>query len=458
MPDRERPSAWDNGAGAERVQRTGAMGLRQRRRDRGSRRDQPVRAIPSFQQKQTHGSSLSVRQCSLVDRPLAASARELCARLNSTLDAEIEANFAGGSAFRDTNGTEASAGRTQRFGGFIGPSTDPSSPFLELVDNPRVAAYLDGMLSSPRIQPGREDACSFRLDHMYLDLIEPPTAGAETTAGPIGTTLHKIGYPDAYYVVEEGRMYNGLLTVAYNLTDVDPALGGFACVPGSHRSALPGYFRDRASWKTLTEDAANNATVPEDVRRIGGAAGSAIIFTESLAHGTLPWRASHQRRTIFAKFNAHSTSYSSSYFDMTNFKGELSHREWQILMPPSARTDLGGLQRVVKNRNARWQEEDKEKGVVPEQQKQDNCQEEAMPEIGARAELHSLKTPQLNGQTGTVTGYAEDGKGGNPRVVVSLMSFDGRLNKAAVQRKNVRVIADAPHVDPRFSPLAAAKL
>ncbi len=306
------------------------------------------------------------------------------------------------------------------------------------------------MLSSPRIQPGREDACSFRLDHMYLDLIEPPTAGAETTAGPIGTTLHKIGYPDAYYVVEEGRMYNGLLTVAYNLIDVDPALGGFACIPGSHRSALPGYFRDRATWKTLTEDAASDATVPDDVRRIGGAAGSAIIFTESLAHGTLPWRASHQRRTIFAKFNAHSTSYSSSYFDMIDFKGELSHREWQILMPPSARTDLDGLRQTVKKRHARRrQQEDKEEGMILKH-KQDIVQEDTMPDIGARVALHSLvKTPELNGQTGTVSGYAEDATGGHARVLVSLMSFDGRLSQAAVQRKNVQVVVDAP--DPRLS-------
>ena len=281
--------------------------------------------------------------------------RELCARLNAALDAEIDNNYAGGATFRDTNGTDASAGRTQRFSGFIGPHTSPSSPFLELVDNPRVAPYLDAMFSSPRIEPGREDACSFRLDHMYLDLIEPPTGGSETTAGPIGTTLHKIGFPDAYYVVEEGRMYNGLLTVAYNLTDVDPTMGGFGCVPGSHRSTLPSYFRERAEWKTLTEDVATGDAVP-DIRRIGGPAGSAIIFTESLAHGTLPWRANHQRRTLFAKFNAHSTSYSSSYFDMTDFLGELTHREWQILMPPSARTELDGLQKTLRERQIQREE------------------------------------------------------------------------------------------------------
>jgi hypothetical protein len=48
-------------------------------------------------------------------------------------------------------------------------------------------------------------------------------------------------------------MYNGLTAVAYNLTDVNPGEGGFGCIPGSHKSK----------------------------------AGTAIIFTEALTHGTL---------------------------------------------------------------------------------------------------------------------------------------------------------------------------
>ena len=163
---------------------------------------------------------------------------ELCARLNAWLDAEIEANFEGGAAFRSTVPDERipagqAYGATQRFGDFIRPDA-PDSPYLELVDNPRIAAYLDGMFSSARVPPGTDaEWPGFRLDHMYLDLIMPPTSheGGETTDGPIGTTLHKIGLPDAYYRNEEGRMYNGLLTVAYNLADVDPERdGGFACV------------------------------------------------------------------------------------------------------------------------------------------------------------------------------------------------------------------------------------
>ena len=91
-------------------------------------------------------------------------------------------------------------------------------------------------------------------------------------------------------------MYNGLLTVAYNLEDVDPAEGGFACILGSHKSNRDDYFGS-ADWRVLREDDPSGQTVPDFVTRLGGKKGSAIIFTESLIHGTLPWRAEHQRRT-----------------------------------------------------------------------------------------------------------------------------------------------------------------
>ena len=74
---------------------------------------------------------------------------------------------------------------------------------------------------------------SFRgsgVDHQTsTSSIRPPGAPrgrGKTTDGPIGTGLHKIGLPDAYYRMENGKMYNGLLTVAYQLQDVDPEQGG----------------------------------------------------------------------------------------------------------------------------------------------------------------------------------------------------------------------------------------
>lgn len=63
-------------------------------------------------------------------------------------------------------------------------------------------------------------------------------------------------------------------------------------------------------------------------------------------------------------------------------------------------------------------------------------------ELGTKVELHGLtkEGPALNGQTGIVAGYAEDGV----RVVIALLSFDGRISKVAAQAANLNVLADAP--------------
>ena len=135
---------------------------------------------------------------------------------------------------------------------------------------------------------------------------------------------------------------------------------------------------------------------------------------------------------------------------MKEYGGSLTHREWQILMPPSSRTDLGGLQNELRERQERI-------APVPAEPATDDGDGDGdgdRLEVGTKVELQGLtKSPALNGQTGTVAGYADDGV----RVIVSMMSFDGRISKVAAQVGNLKVLAEAPPADPRFSP-AAAKL
>ena len=78
--------------------------------------------------------------------------------------------------------------------------------------------------------------------------------------------------------------------------------------------------------------------VHEIVRRCGGPAGSACVFTESCTHGTIPWRGAGERRTLFMKFSPRSVSWSDIYFDADRlpWAAELSDRERQILMAPAA--------------------------------------------------------------------------------------------------------------------------
>jgi len=184
--------------------------------------------------------------------------------------------------------------------------------WLNLIDNPRVTDVLEAILGA-----------GFRLDHDYADLIR-------RGKGPIGTRLHGGATPfDAgqSYAVHDGQIRSGLVVVAYNLRDVNPGDGGFAGVPGSHKAnyALP------EDWKELEVDPPRPFVVP-----VTGPAGTAIVFTEAMSHGTLPWRGAGERRTAFLKYNPHPIAWSASFYDRDRYPG-LTERQRAILEPPNAR-------------------------------------------------------------------------------------------------------------------------
>jgi hypothetical protein len=183
-------------------------------------------------------------------------------------------------------------------------------PYRDLIDNPRILPYLKDLLGT-----------SLRLDHDYADVIR-------SGKGPVGTILHggSTPYdPTACYHFQNGKMFNGVVAVAYNLRDVNPRDGGFGCVPGSHKSNY--YFP--MDWLELE-------TPPACVQPVTGPAGTAIIFTEALTHGTLPWRAKHERRTLFYKYSPAAVGYSSYYYNAAEIEG-LTARQRDLLKPPNAR-------------------------------------------------------------------------------------------------------------------------
>jgi hypothetical protein len=188
---------------------------------------------------------------------------------------------------------------------------DWGGALLELIDNPVVMPYLDGTIGNDK----------YRLDHVYLDVIR---AGK----GPIGTRLHGGATPfraSQYSRFVDGRMWNGLSVVGYNLHDVGPMDGGFGAVPGSHKSNYP--FPE--DWKEMEE-------LNPIVNRVTGPAGTAVVFTEALAHGTLPWIADHERRTLFFKYSPHSISWYARYYIADDYEG-LTERQRTILEPPNDR-------------------------------------------------------------------------------------------------------------------------
>ena len=221
--------------------------------------------------------------------------KEQLKQLNAVLDKQIAAE-------------ESFEGNTHRFTDLL----DWGKPYREMIDQPGVLPYLEPILGP-----------DFRLDHIYLDVIR-------SGLSPIGAHLHGGGAPfdpTMYYHFRDGRMYSGLIVVAYNLRDVGPEDGGFACVPGSHKAnyAFPG------EWKDMSEE------LHPSIHRVTGRAGTAILFTEALTHGPLPWTGKKERRTLFYKYSPHSISWSARYFDGAKY-ADLTERQRAILEAPNARS------------------------------------------------------------------------------------------------------------------------
>ena len=186
---------------------------------------------------------------------------------------------------------------------------DWGQPYLDLVDLPTVTPHLEAILGS-----------KFRLDHTYLDIIR-------SGLGPAGT-LHGGGTPfdpGQYFRFADGRMYNGLSVLAYNLADVNPGDGGFGCVAGSHKSNFP----IPSDWKNLAEP-------HPSVSRVIGPAGTAVLFTEALTHGSLPWTGDHERRTFFFKYSPHPVAWHCEYPTPDGLEG-VTDRQREILLGPDAR-------------------------------------------------------------------------------------------------------------------------
>ena len=195
-------------------------------------------------------------------------------------------------------------------------------PYLDLIDLPTIAPYLEELLG-----------VGYRLDHDYLNVNNAENhrslhlhGGGQGAGG--GTTL--VGPTDGgqcYYRYHNGTFYNGLIAVAYELNTVRPGDGGFACIAGSHKAN----FELPPDWK----NSATQDEIPEVVARVAVDAGDAIIFTEALAHGTVPWKGPNERRTIFYKYTPHAVAWSPCYYN-ADLYGDLSDRQRAMLMPPSA--------------------------------------------------------------------------------------------------------------------------
>lgn len=178
-------------------------------------------------------------------------------------------------------------------------------PFVDLLDHARVLPLLKFILGD-----------GFRLDHYYAIYMQK---GADRLGLHGGNTPYD---PPEYYHFRNDRMYNGLTVVAWNLTDTGPDYGGFCCIPGSHKA---NYRRPQEIREAHVE--MDCVVVPP------AGAGSVVIFTEALTHGTAPWTAGHERRSLLFKYSPAQQSWSNRYAQPPEGVG-LSPRQKLLFEPP----------------------------------------------------------------------------------------------------------------------------
>ncbi len=179
-----------------------------------------------------------------------------------------------------------------------------------LIDHPNIVPYLLELLGP-----------KFRIDHDYCIFM---TKGGRA-GGLHGGEGHSGGEADHWYRYRDGVMRNGLTVVTFFLTHANQGDGGFACVPGSHKSN----FTDN-----VPDDVRRFERVPHYVTQPAVEPGDALIFTEALIHGTMPWTADHERRALLYKFSPGHSSWAQSYYNPADYPTATA-QQIRIMASPS---------------------------------------------------------------------------------------------------------------------------
>lgn len=100
------------------------------------------------------------------------------------------------------------------------------------------------------------------------------------------------GWESSRFESRDGGIFCDHTVVFPYLTDVEPGDGGVVVLPGSHKA----YFeRPAGLYNGGTLD---DGPLPEGLINVTPKAGDAVVISESLTHGALPWRPVDRQRII----------------------------------------------------------------------------------------------------------------------------------------------------------------
>lgn len=230
-------------------------------------------------------------------------------RLNAAVDANREKVGEDGNSYVGDSSTLKGERKRGMFTGMLTWDKPWCEPFRELLAHPGAIPYLDTIL-------GR----GWKLDHMPFLLCGG--SGAE------GLRLHGPGHQfdgAQYYVYKNGTMRCGMVVLQFQLADVLEGQGGFCCIPGSHKANFR-CPREVEEYEAATECVINPAC----------RAGDMILFNEATTHGTLPWRAPHERRSLLYRFSPKYLHFAGGVYQSVfpEWVNELTEAQRAVLEPP----------------------------------------------------------------------------------------------------------------------------
>jgi hypothetical protein len=119
--------------------------------------------------------------------------------------------------------------------------------------------------------------------------------------------------PSRGYYFKNGRSYAETVTIAWQLRDVEPDLGGFAAVPGSHKTQYPMPLGIRTCDDTM-------GLVVQPVMK----AGDVLFFMDGgMTHGALAWRNPIDRRGVLVKYQSKNSNWGGGVVDPKDRWGEM---------------------------------------------------------------------------------------------------------------------------------------
>lgn len=180
---------------------------------------------------------------------------------------------------------------------FFGTSNEDSptgllgwgKPFCDLLDHPKAMEALEWMIGvGPRIEQ---------------------VSGVHACEGSKGQSLHAASH--THYDFRNGRVFAGLTVVSWNLSDGGGAFGGFCCIPGSHKVNYT-YPVPVEEYPYPIPPPIEDGYEDADFLMVPKVkAGSVLIFTEALTHGSVSWKASYERRSLLYKYGSRTQQHVS---------------------------------------------------------------------------------------------------------------------------------------------------